>query len=206
MRRKSLVKKTVPPKQRRAKQTVADIVEATAQVLEASNGAEVTTNRVAERAGVSIGTLYRYFSDKQSIFRRMAEAELSRFEVDIAATLDALPDGPPEALIRAYVGAFVGAMNRRFRARRRLIRHLLGEEALMARGFALHLRASEALETRLAALDPARYRRLSSAERSAFCGAVGGALRAPMMVQTPEFDPEAWEEIMADFVERLLRK
>ena len=64
------------PRQARAAETVAAILEATAQVLEAGGLASFTTNAVAERAGVSIGTLYQYFSDKDALMAAIAEREM----------------------------------------------------------------------------------------------------------------------------------
>ena len=55
------------PRQARAAETVAAIIEGAAQILEAGGLAAFTTNAVAERAGVSIGTLYQYFADKNAL-------------------------------------------------------------------------------------------------------------------------------------------
>jgi AcrR family transcriptional regulator len=56
-----------PPTQVRAQRTVAGILTAAAQVFEQYGYAGGTTNRVAKRAGVSIGTLYQYFSSKEAL-------------------------------------------------------------------------------------------------------------------------------------------
>src|ERR1700757_713670 len=71
-------RQTVEPKRRirrqpRAEETVAAILEGAAQILEAGGLAAFTTNAVAERAGVSIGTLYQYFADKNAILLALAE-------------------------------------------------------------------------------------------------------------------------------------
>ena len=55
------------PVQDRAKATTEALVEATLQVLVRDGYAKLTTTRVAERAGVSVGTLYQYFPDKRSL-------------------------------------------------------------------------------------------------------------------------------------------
>lgn len=55
------------PQQARAIATCAAIVEASARILETDGPAGLTTNGIAERAGVSIGTLYQYYPDKQAI-------------------------------------------------------------------------------------------------------------------------------------------
>ena len=60
-------KKRRNPKQARAQATVDAILEATFHILETDGLAQLTTNGIAERAGVSIGTLYQYFSDRDEI-------------------------------------------------------------------------------------------------------------------------------------------
>lgn len=54
------------------------LVEAAAQVF-AREGVATTTNRIAERAGLSIGTLYQYYPDKLALLRAVAERHV-RFE------------------------------------------------------------------------------------------------------------------------------
>jgi hypothetical protein len=55
------------PKQRRAHQTVEAVLDAVARVLKREGVNAVTTNRIAEVAGVSIGSVYQYFPDKRSL-------------------------------------------------------------------------------------------------------------------------------------------
>src|SRR5277367_171286 len=73
------------PVQARAAVTVEAISEATIQVL-LSHGAErLTTTRVAERAGVSVGTLYQYYPNKQSLLFIVLENHLT----NVMATVEA---------------------------------------------------------------------------------------------------------------------
>ena len=55
------------PKQKRSKLMVDNILEASIRVLKHHPYQQFTTNRVAEAAGISIGSLYQYFPNKQSI-------------------------------------------------------------------------------------------------------------------------------------------
>ncbi len=64
------------PRQARSRATWDAIVEAAAQILERRGAAGFNTNEVAERAGVSIGTLYQYFADKHAILAAAARREL----------------------------------------------------------------------------------------------------------------------------------
>lgn len=66
------------PKQERATETVKIISEATLQILEAGQHPKFTTNHIAERAGISIGSLYRYFPDKGAILRFIVKREVER--------------------------------------------------------------------------------------------------------------------------------
>ena len=64
------------PRQARSRATWEAIVEAAAQILERRGPAGFNTNEVAERAGVSIGTLYQYFADKHALLAAAARREL----------------------------------------------------------------------------------------------------------------------------------
>lgn len=63
------------PKQARSARLVEAILQAAVRVLERDGAAGFTTVRVAERAGVSVGSLYQYFPNKQSILFRLQQDE-----------------------------------------------------------------------------------------------------------------------------------
>lgn len=66
------------PQQPRAKETVRAILEATAQVLDRESLDACTTKRIAEVAGVSIGSLYQYFSHRDAILEALQDREFER--------------------------------------------------------------------------------------------------------------------------------
>jgi AcrR family transcriptional regulator len=78
------------PSQTRAGETFDAIVEAAARILSEEGARRLTTNRVAKRAGVSIGSLYQYFPNKQAIVRALVERELARTARSRPALLDDL--------------------------------------------------------------------------------------------------------------------
>lgn len=60
------------PRQSRSRETVDVVLEAAAQMF-AREGLKTTTNRIAGRAGVSIGSVYQYFPNKQALLYALAE-------------------------------------------------------------------------------------------------------------------------------------
>lgn len=79
MKRKNTEIRRRKPSQTRSREAVAAIIEASAQVLERRGYQGATTNRIAERAGVSVGTLYQYFNNKDEIFNALIEREAASF-------------------------------------------------------------------------------------------------------------------------------
>jgi AcrR family transcriptional regulator len=127
-RKRQTVEKTRrKPRQMRAEETVAAILEGAAQILEAGGLAAFTTNAVAERAGVSIGTLYQYFADKQAILRAIAERELKATLAKVARAMTDDHDAPVEARLRAIVAAMIGAFRGRQRARKAVVQAVFSE-------------------------------------------------------------------------------
>ncbi len=66
------------PKQQRSQEIVRAILEAGRDLLERDGADVLTTNRIAERAGVSIGSLYRYFPNKEAVIGALYDSELGR--------------------------------------------------------------------------------------------------------------------------------
>jgi len=72
------------PTQSRSKVTFNAVLQATAQILGRDGIKGLSTNRIAERAGVSVGSLYQYFPNKESILATMVERYLKkRFQMVI---------------------------------------------------------------------------------------------------------------------------
>ena len=94
------------PKQARSTELIAIILEAAAQVLAKEGAQRFTTARVAEKAGVSVGSLYQYFPNKAAILFRLQSDE---WRQTTGLLRDILEDvqRPPLERLRILVHAFI---------------------------------------------------------------------------------------------------
>jgi len=94
------------PKQARSADLLAAILEAAIQVLSKEGAQRFTTTRVAERAGVSVGSVYQYFPNKAAILFRLQSDEWRQTTGMLCGILQDARHPPLERL-RALVHAFV---------------------------------------------------------------------------------------------------
>ena len=95
------------PIQARSAQVVEALVEAAARILEAQGVGGLTTNAVAARAGVSIGSLYQYFPGKGAIIAALIRRETAAFERVLDAALDRASGLPLAIAVKALSEAVV---------------------------------------------------------------------------------------------------
>lgn len=127
------------PKQARSNELVAAILEAAAQVLAQEGAHRFTTARVAERAGVSVGSVYQYFPNKAAILFRLQADEWRRTSDMLRSVLEER-SVPPLDRLRDLVHAFI-----RSECEEADVRIALGDAAPFYRG------APEAHEARASA-------------------------------------------------------
>jgi AcrR family transcriptional regulator len=94
------------PQQTRSSELVAAILEAAVQVLAKDGADRFTTARVAERAGVSVGSLYQYFPNKAAILFRLQSDEWRQTSALLRGILEDI-QRPPLERLRALVHAFI---------------------------------------------------------------------------------------------------
>ena len=75
------------PVQLRSQQTVQRVLDAASALLQRVSLEEITTTRIAEEAGLSIGALYRFFPDKQSIIDAIAVRHVEQFKASVEPKL-----------------------------------------------------------------------------------------------------------------------
>ncbi len=103
------------PLQERSRSTVDTILEAAAQVLERDGYASTTTDGIAARAGVSVGTLYQYFPNKDSILLALTVRHGLEAGAALEPLLRELVDATPPLgqWLERFVGACVELNGRR---------------------------------------------------------------------------------------------
>jgi AcrR family transcriptional regulator len=94
------------PQQERSTELVAAILEAAVQVLAREGAQRFTTARVAEKAGVSVGSLYQYFPNKAAILFRLQSDEWRQTSEMLRGILDDVGK-PPLDRLRIVVHAFI---------------------------------------------------------------------------------------------------
>lgn len=97
------------PLQERSRATVDAIVEAATYILVRDGYGKLTTNRVAERAGVNIASLYQYFPRKEAILAEIQRRHLTEQRQAMREVLEARRGRDLEATVRALVSMGVAA-------------------------------------------------------------------------------------------------
>jgi AcrR family transcriptional regulator len=97
------------PRQDRSRVTVEAILEATARILVEEGYDRANTNRIAERAGISIGSLYQYFPNKESLMTALMEQHAQEMAELVATKLNRSFDSPLAIVIPEIVSAVVAA-------------------------------------------------------------------------------------------------
>lgn len=146
-RRADALRPRKQPRQARSRDTVKAILHAAAQVLVKQGYAATTTNHIAARAGVSIGSLYEYFPSKDAILVALTDAHIGEGEAILAELWSQVRDWNDTAEV---VRRFARAMFE-LHARDRVLHRLLFEETPLPRQTRLRVAAIEdAITTRLA--------------------------------------------------------
>jgi AcrR family transcriptional regulator len=91
------------PRQSRSKALVDSIFEATVRILPQIGSKKITTKKIAEVAGVSIGSLYQYFPNKESLLGALMDLGMNRMTTEMHKRIDSFDGQSMEALIDTSV-------------------------------------------------------------------------------------------------------
>lgn len=95
------------PHQSRAQETVDAILGAARRILVKHGLAALTTNKVAELAGVSIGSLYQYFPNKDSLLAELQQRHMDEGTALAVERMATVADLPPREAVRAMVSLMI---------------------------------------------------------------------------------------------------
>jgi AcrR family transcriptional regulator len=125
-KREKAIRPRKAPRQQRAVETRARILEAAAEVFTEHGYAAGTTNRIAERAGMSVGSLYQYFPNKDAILVELVELHIAEGTAVLAPILERALTGELaiEPLVREVVHALAA-----LHVRDRRLHQVLWEES-----------------------------------------------------------------------------
>jgi AcrR family transcriptional regulator len=124
--RASLAARTSPrksPKQERSQATVQAVLTAAAQVLVRVGYDRANTGLIAEAAGVSVGSVYQYFPNKDAVFRNLLEQGLEDLIAKTVEALAPLAEGTLAEQVRAFVTTLIA-----FKAENPKLHHVLKTE------------------------------------------------------------------------------
>lgn len=194
------------PTQERARRTIAAIFEATAQIV-ASDGPEaLSTNKVAQRAGVSIGTLYQYFPTKEAIVVAMIAQERLRVMAELQGMLIKAVQQAPldvESTLRDQVRALLAALGTGSHLNRAMVRlswHMDHHEQVAQ----AQREGTEHLAIALSQLKNPRLRVPSPAMLFVGTRAVIGVIRSASLENSPLLDTQELEDELVRMVWRLV--
>ncbi|GAB2823093.1 TetR family transcriptional regulator [Actinocorallia aurea] len=95
------------PAQRRSAERVQRMLDACAEILDEAGYDGLSTTRIAQRAGVAIGSVYQFFPDKRAVAQALALRNLEEFGDRIGVLLDELPAEGWSLLVGRAIDIFV---------------------------------------------------------------------------------------------------
>ena len=122
------------PKQARARATIEAILAAAAQILVQDGFEAATTNSIAQRAGVSVGSLYQYFPSKEAVIFALVERHVRKMQRQLEEMIAEYGEAPLEEIVPTYVKAMLAAHRvepRLHRVFSEQLPKLAGRDALM---------------------------------------------------------------------------
>lgn len=108
------------PTQERSRQTVATILEACSRLLVSEGFYSITTDKIAKEAGVSIGSLYQFFGNKESVVQAVVKNVLEEDKRIISERMRTISPLPPEQRMKAIFELAVEVVRRNSELRSKL--------------------------------------------------------------------------------------
>lgn len=117
-------KRRVVPSQERALASVVAILSATEEMLREHGFSAMTTNQIAERAGVNVALLYRYFAGKEALVGALIERVASRTYEAVEAAIQGSDQAPLSEALAALLEALIDTPGVHPTLHRELLEHV----------------------------------------------------------------------------------
>ena len=195
-----VVKLRKTPSQARSAWTVDLILQAAAQVLEARGEDWLTTKSVAECAGVSIGTLYQYFPNRDAILVALADREARRIGERMRMLIERHPDNredPGRVIVKALIRSY--AARRGARRQFALMVAMTGK----SRGSLLRNEIAEFLGKTWSGSDVTDGRALNNVYAYAMVNALVGVLQTAALESSPVLKEPDLEDALCRIIAAL---
>jgi AcrR family transcriptional regulator len=98
------------PRQKRAKVTVEAMLDAVVVLLKRNGAQAITTNRIAETAGVSIGSVYQYFPNKHALFAALHDRHVGLVSEVMRRKIRDSLESSLEELIECFMDGMIGVI------------------------------------------------------------------------------------------------
>jgi len=186
------------PRQARSKASVQAMVQACARILESRGYAGLSTNAIAEVAGVSIGSVYEYFPGKDAIVARLVQDMVAEARTMLEGRL-ALTDSRND--LNSAMQYFLGAIYRLMRKHRELLRVLAFQVPYLHQLPATRQLEIELQQVLMAGLDYTREQYSLNAQQHTLylmTTSVAGTLMHLVLVAPPAMDPEGILDALAE--------
>ena len=183
------------PAQARSQLTVDAILEAAGRMAVELGEAALNTNAIAERAGVSIGTLYQYFPSKEAIVGDLVRRERARVlkELDGLLARTGTPGWAPEQVLRAFVQCYLRSFAHPDAARRGLARLAWRSDHQEATVHSLR-EAAERIALHLQRLSHPALRPPTPTQAFVLTRALMGTVRAAVLKDSPALGCASFED------------
>ncbi len=177
------------PTQERAQSKIEHIFEAATRIIDEDGLEGLTTNRIAEVAGISIGTLYQYFDNKSSIIYVLGKREMTAVTDKIIATLTLAASGTPIDLTKVLIDAVFNAFNGRSKVHRVLLENAFAQGRVTSVDSSPNLIAGLLASYSFSNAE-GQVLRLSPAQAFVLTHAFTGVTRAAVALKANEIPPE----------------
>jgi AcrR family transcriptional regulator len=178
-------------------------LEAATRIVDSGGLEALTTNRVAEVAGVSIGTLYQYFGDKDALLDTLAQRELEKVAQHVMLSLTGAPPDVPGGRIRAVIQAVLGAFGGRTRVHRLLLERALAHGGQQPLG-EMHSAVLDLLASTGVVAHDRGARTISPAQAYVVTHAFSGVMRGLLVAPPSAIARAEIEEALVLLVRRFL--